>query len=302
MSSGKTSELFTWILIALIPISAGAGLFIGWAIYSGVGTSITLTVKGSTTVEPIIIATVEHFEVTHQGVTIEGTFDGSGTGISALIDGNADVAVSSRAVKSSENDTAFSTHNEYLRAFAIAKDGLTVITNNINTTTNFDLTIDEIKAIFNGTITSWDNPLLAGNGLTGDILVIARDSVSGTRGSFDELVMNNDDYVIGFQEKTSNADVITEIGTNPQAIGYCGIAYLDSTVKTVYINGIEPTKETILDGSYDITRDLYVVTLGYPGVNSMIWEYVQWLFSPTAQYYIDYVGFIAVQIKRDDLI
>ncbi|NHK30335.1 MAG: phosphate ABC transporter substrate-binding protein [Asgard group archaeon] len=301
MSFGKTSELFTWILIALIPISAGAGMFIGWAIYSGGGTSITLTVKGSTTVEPIILVTVEPFEATHQGVTIEGSFAGSGTGISALIDGNADVAVSSRTVKSSENDSAFSTHNEYLRAYAIAKDGLAVITNNLSTSTNFDLTIDEIKAIFNGTITSWDDPLLTGNGLTGNILVIARDSASGTRGSFDELVMGDDDYVSGFQEKTSNADVVTEVGTNPQAIGYCGIAYLDSTVKTVFIDGIEPTKETILDGSYDISRELFVVTLGYPGVNTMIWEYVQWLFSPTAQYYVDYVGFIAIQMKRDDL-
>ncbi|NHJ40173.1 MAG: phosphate ABC transporter substrate-binding protein [Asgard group archaeon] len=300
MSFGKTSNLLTWILIALIPIGTGAGVLIGWAFFNGEGTFITLTVKGSTTVEPIILATVDHFEATHPGVVIEGSFAGSGTGISALIVGEADVAVSSRAVKSSENDTAYTTNEEYLRVYSIAKDGLAVITHS-SVTTSFDLTIDEIKSIFNGTITTWDDPLLAGNGLTGDILVIARDSASGTRGSFDEIVLGDDDYVEGFQEKTSNADVVTEIGTNPQAIGYCGLAYLDSTVKTVYVDGVEPTKETILDGSYDISRDLFIVTLGYPGVDSMIWEYVQWLFSPTAQYYVDSVGYIAIQTKRDDL-
>jgi phosphate transport system substrate-binding protein len=301
MSFGKTSNLLTWILIALIPIGAGAGIFIGWAVFSGdQGVSVTITVKGSTTVEPIILATVDHFEITHPGVTIEGSFAGSGTGITALMDGEADVAVSSRPVKSTENDTAFTTHSEYLRAYAIAKDGLAVITH-IDATTNFDLTVDEIKSIFNGTITSWDDPLLSGNGLTGNILVIARDSASGTRGSFDDLVMGDDDYADDFQEKTSNADVVTEIGTNPQAIGYCGLAYLDSTVKTVFVDGVEPTKETVLDGNYDISRDLYVVTLGYPGVDTMIWEYVQWLFSPTAQGFVDSIGYIAVQTKRDDL-
>lgn len=301
MSFGKTSNLLTWILIVLIPISAGAGIFIGWSVFRGEGISITLTVKGSTTVEPIILATVEHFEVTHPGVTIEGSFAGSGTGISALIDNEADVAVSSRAVKSSENATAFSIHEVYLRVYAIAKDGLAVITHT-SVVASFDLTIDEIKAIFNGTITSWDDPLLTGNGLTGEILVIARDSASGTRGSFDELVMGDDDYASGFQEKTSNADVVTEIGTNPQTIGYCGLAYLDNSVKTVLVDGVEPTKVTVLDETYTISRDLYVVTLGHPGVNTMIWEYIQWLFSPTAQNDIDSAGFIAIQTKRDDLI
>jgi len=303
MSFGQISRTKMWVLIALIPIAAGAGFFMGWAYYGGGGgvSNILLEIKGSTTVEPICLATAPRFEATHPGVQIGISAAGSGTGIAAVIDGTADIGMSSRTVKVEENTSAHDATGEWLRAFAIAKDALAVITNAAATTTGFDMNLTLLRMIFNGTITSWDHPALAGHGLTGEIQVIARESTSGTRTAFDELVMGDDDYVADFQEKVSNQEVYDEIASNPHAIGYIGLAYMGSGVKAVSIDGIAVTKETVLDGSYKLSRSLYLVILGLPEVDSIIWEYVQWHFSPTAQYYIDQVGYIAIQAKRDDL-
>lgn len=301
MSFGKNVNTLTYILIGLIVVGTGAGVLIGWAAFKGDNTTTyTLNIKGSTTVEPICLETAEHFKAVHPNVEITISAAGSGTGIAAIIDGTANIAMSSRAVKSTENDTAYSTHSEHLRQYGIARDGLAVITNDA-ATTNFDLSIEQIRAIFNGTISSWDDSLLTGNGLTGAIQVIARESSSGTRGTFDDLVMDDDDYVSDFQEKTSNQEVVDTVGSNAQAIGYCGLAYLNNDVTTVLVDSIEASKETVIAGTYALSRSLYLVTLGTPGEDTMTWEYVQWHYSPTAQYYIDDVGYIAIQAKKDDI-
>jgi len=304
MSFGRPSKQTVWILIALIPIAASLGFFLGWALYGSHGgfASVTLEIKGSTTVEPICLATAPLFEATHPGIQIGISAAGSGTGISAVIDGTADIGMSSRQVKTEENITAHDETNLWLRSFAIAKDALVVITNAAATTTPFDMNLTLLRMIFNGTISSWDHPSLAGHGLTGAIQVIARESTSGTRTAFDEMVMGDDDYASDFQEKVSNQEVHDEIASNPQAIGYIGLAYMSPSVKDVLIDGINASKEHVRDGSYELSRSLFLVTLGIPNVDSLIWEYVQWHLSPTAQNYVEELGYIAVQAKRDDFI
>ena len=302
MSFGKKSGLLTWILIALIPIGAGAGVLIGWSVFGGTGggTEVTLDIRGSTTVEPICIATATIFMNVHPNVQVTIQASGSGTGITALIDGQANIAMSSRPVKSSENTTAHDQHSLYLKQYAIAKDGLAVIINSA-ATSDLDLNITMIRMIFNGSILTWDDARLPSVGLTGAIQVIARDSASGTRGTFDDLVMDDDDYVADFQEKVSNQEVVDDVGSNAQAIGYCGLAYLNDDVDAVIVDGVEASKETIVAGTYQLSRNLYLVTLGTPAANTLIFEYVQWHFSPTGQFYIDEVGYIAIQDKKDEI-
>jgi phosphate transport system substrate-binding protein len=303
MSFGKSGNLLTWIIIGLVgaAVGAGAGIGIGYAVFQGGAVqTVTLEIKGSTTVEPICLATAPDFEAAHPGVEIAISAAGSGTGITAVMDGQADIAMSSRAVKSSENATAHTNTGEYLRAFALAKDALAVVTHS-DATTNFDMNITLVRMIFNGSITSWDHPELTGNGLTGDIQVIARESTSGTRGSFDDMVMDDDDYVADFQEKISNQEVHDTVASNPQAIGYIGLAYMSTSVDSVLIEGVEATKANVIADTYQLSRSLYLVTLGTPAFDSLIWEYVQWHFSPSAQYHVDDVGYIAVGQTRDDL-
>ncbi len=310
MSFGKNTNKLTYLLIALIFVGTGLGVFIGWiAFYDGQGgDSYTLNVQGSTTVEKICTLSAVPFMDAHPGVqvTISGT--GSGTGIGTLINGQCDIAMASRAVKSSENETAHTSTGAWLRQFTIAKDGLAIIIND-DATSVLDLSLDEIKAIFNGTISSWDSTALPDVGLSGDILVVVREEGSGTRDTFNGLVMGDADqefpdsqYVGDALPMSSNQMIFDEVNTNPQAIGYVGLGYLGNGVESVHIDGVEPTFETIVDTTYSIQRGLYLVTLGDPDVGSLVWEYVNWHFSPDGQYYIFDSGFINILPRRDNLL
>ena len=101
---------------------------------------------------------------------------------------------------------------------------------------------------------------------------------------------------------TSNQMIFDEVNTNPQAIGYVGLGYLGSGVETVYVAGVEPSFDTILDATYLIQRELYLVSLGIPEIGSLAWEYINWHFSLEGQYYVFESGFINVLDKRDDVI
>lgn len=310
MSYGKNTSKLTYLLIALIIVGTGLGVFIGWIAFNDGhgGDSYILNIQGSTTVEKICTLSAVPFMDAHPSVqvTISGT--GSGTGIGTLINGQCNVAMASRAVKSSENETAHTNTGVWLRQFAIAKDGLAVIIND-DATSTLDLSVDTIKAIFNGTISSWDDTALPDVGLSGEIQVVVREEGSGTRDTFNGLIMGDADqefpdsqYVGDALPMSSNQMIFDEVKTNPQAIGYVGLGYLGVGVESVHVDGVEPTVETVVDATYPVQRNLYLVTLGNPDFGSLIWEYVNWHFSPEGQYYVFDSGFINVLPRRDNLI
>ena len=307
MSFGRYNNTLTYVLVVLIFVGTGLGIFIGWLAFKGEGgETIILNVQGSTTVEKICTLSAVPFMTAHPTVQVTVSGTGSGTGIGTLINGQCDIAMSSRAVKSSENDTAFANTGEYLRAFAIAKDGLAVIIND-DATGTLDLNIDEIRAIFNGTITTWGDAKLPNVGLAGEIQVVVREEGSGTRDAFNELVMGDEDqeepgsqYAGDALPMTSNQMIFDEINTNPQAIGYVGLGYISTGVVSVDVDGVTPTFDTVIDSTYSIQRALFLVTLGDPEVDSLIWEYINWHFSPEGQHYVFESGFINILDKRED--
>jgi phosphate transport system substrate-binding protein len=313
MSFGKSS-LLTWILIALIPVGAGAGILIGWAVFSGEeAQTYSLNVEGSTTVYKIVADSHIAFMDAHPGVVVTVAGTGSGSGIGTLINGLADVAMASRPAKDTENDTgvesAFAVQGEYLRAFPIAKDGLAIIVN--DDANALDMTIDQAKAIFNGTVDTWagvDTMLGLTSGLTGDIQVVVREEGSGTRDAFNELVMGDEDqddpdeqYAGDALQKNSNQLIFDEVNGNPNAIGYVGLGYVTTGVESVAIDGVAPSIATVVDGSYSVQRSLFLITLGWPTVGELIWEFINWHYSPDGQFYVEDNGFIAISIKRDDI-
>ncbi|NHJ49251.1 MAG: hypothetical protein FK733_15795 [Asgard group archaeon] len=304
MSFGQNNKLFTWILIGLIPIGACAGILIGWAVFQGGGGD--LNIQGSTTVEKIATGSAVPFMKGHPGVNVFVSGTGTGTGIGTLINQQCDVAMASRLVKNSENSSAFNSTGLYLRSFAIAKDGLAVIVNDAANST-LNLTILEIRSIFNGSITSWSDPLLVSIGLTGSIQVVVREEGSGTRDAFNNLVMGDEDQVVPYSKYvgdalslSSNQNIFDEIESNDQAIGYVGLGYIKDGIEAVTVDSIEPTVENVLNGSYIIQRDLYFVTLGYPESDSLVWEYVNWHLGLEGQYWVFAAGFININEKRDD--
>ncbi len=310
MSFGKNTSKLTYLLITLIFVGTGFGVFIGWIAFNdgNGGDTYILNVQGSTTVEKICTLSAVPFMEAHPSVqvTISGT--GSGTGIGTLINSQCDIAMASRTVKSTENDTAHTSTGVWLRQFTIAKDGLAIIIND-DVTSILDLSEDTIKAIFNGTISNWSDTALPDVGLSSEIQVVVREEGSGTRDTFNELIMGDADqefadsqYVGDALPMTSNQMIFDEVNTNPQAIGYVGLGYLGDGVESVHVDGVEPTFETVVDATYSIQRELYLVTLGDPEVGSLICEYVNWHFSPDGQYFVFDSGFINILPRRDNLI
>ncbi|MBD3191545.1 MAG: phosphate ABC transporter substrate-binding protein PstS family protein [Candidatus Heimdallarchaeota archaeon] len=300
MSFGKQTNLLTIILIILIPVAGATGFLITWGVMRGGGASTEINVEGSTTVWKIMETSHQEFMAAHPSVTVTVSATGSGSGITALIDGQCDVAMASRPFKPEENTAA----GGELTDFAIAKDGLAIIIN--SAADPLDVTIEEARQIFNGEITSWSDPEVSDAGLTGDIQVVVRESGSGTRDTFNDIVMGDEDqvepgsqYVSGALEKTSNQLIKDAVAENENYIGYVGLGYVSGDVEAVSIGGVAPSKATVVDDSYPVARSLFLITIGEP--EGMVKEFINFHFSPTCQYIVEDVGFIAVGTKWDEL-
>ncbi|OQX21588.1 MAG: phosphate-binding protein [Candidatus Altiarchaeales archaeon A3] len=214
-----------------------------------------LTVSGSTTVLPIAQQAADAFMDKYSEVNIQVSGGGSGVGVQSAGTKTADIGLSSRELKDSEK-------KDYpdLVSYPIAKDGIAIIVNPKNTLSS--LTEDQIKKIYEGTYTNWKD--LGGNDR--EIVVVSRDTASGTREFFLEHIMKKGNLTKKALEKNANGAVQQTVAQTPGAIGYVGLGYIDATVKAIKIdkNGVltEPTVKNILDGKYPISRDLYMITNG----------------------------------------
>ncbi len=284
----------TIILVALVPVAITAGVLIAWSMYSNQNFQ-ELDIEGSTTVYKIIEEAQHPYIDLHPFVALTITGTSSSSGIISLSEGLIEIAMASRPIETSENTSA----DGNLREFPIAKDVLAIIINDVANPLNISLDIG--RAIFNGTITDWSHPSVNTTGLTGTIQVVVRQDGSGSRDFFNEYVMGDGDqlipgseYVSGAVTKTSNQLVLDDVRTNDNYIGYVGLGYIEEGVEPIIINNIEPTKETALDESYPIQRNLFLVTYGDPEVNSAISEFIRWIQSPPGQEIVDLSGFVAI--------
>ena len=134
----------------------------------------------------------------------------------------------------------------------MALDGVAVVINPANSVE--DLTVEQIAQIFTGEITNWSEL----GGTDGEIAVFGREAGSGTRGAFEEIVgVDNCKYT---NEYSSTGDVIGNVASNPNAIGYASLSAVDDTVKAVMVNGVAPSEDTVKDGTYEIQRPFVMVT------------------------------------------
>ncbi|NHJ84392.1 MAG: phosphate ABC transporter substrate-binding protein [Asgard group archaeon] len=293
MSFTSKRSVWTYVLMALIPIAGISGWLITKTILQS-GETSQIVIAGSTTVFKTIDAAQEEFMTSHPGIIITVSGTGTGAGITSLIDGSIDLAMASREVKSIENATS----GGLLRSHAIAKDGLIVIVH--ESANPLDLNLTEVELIFNGTITDWSDPIVSVAGLTGTIQLVVREEGSGTRDAFNELVMEGDDDPYPGTEipKASNQLIVDSVAANPNYIGYIGLGYIDERVDAISINGTQPSIETVQDGTYEIQRDLYLVTMGEP--TGLIKEFINWMFSPDGQSIVIDSGFINVAPTKEE--
>lgn len=205
----------------------------------------TVNTDGSTSMESVVKALGEAFMEMNPEVTVNYSGTGSGTGIQSAIDGTCDLGLSSRALKDEEKT------NGALENI-VALDGVAVVINPANGVE--DLTVEQIAQIFTGEITNWSEL----GGTDGEIAVFGREAGSGTRGAFEEIVgVDNCKYT---NEYSSTGDVIGNVASNPNAIGYASLSAVDDTVKAVKVNGVAPSEDTVKDGTYEIQRPFVMVT------------------------------------------
>ncbi len=242
----------------------------------------TIKVDGSTTVLPIMQKIVEAYMKAHPDVKITVSGGGSGNGIKALIDGATDVAMASRAMEDKEIDLAKS-KNIAPKQIVCAIDAIVPVVNPANKLT--EITTDQLKDLYMGKITSWKD--LGGEG---PVVVVSRDTSSGTYETWEGLVMKKERVFPGALMQASNGAVVQAVSKNKNAMGYVGIGYLDASTKGLKVNGIEPTAENAKSKKFPISRDLYLYTNGEPA--GAVKGLVDFLLGAEGQKLVKEAGFV----------
>ncbi len=215
-------------------------------------------------------------------ITISG--GGSGNGIKAIIDGSTDIANSSRFIKDKEAAMAME-KGRYPVPFAVAYDCIVPVVHPENTIVN--ITLSQLKAIYKGEIKNWKEL----GGQDRKIVVISRDTSSGTYEVWEEKVMKKERVFPGALLQASNGAIVQAVSNNKNAIGYIGIGYLDNTVKALMVDRIKGTEETTLNGSYPISRALYMFTNGWPKGDAL--NFINFVIHPQkGQKYVKEAGFV----------
>jgi phosphate transport system substrate-binding protein len=263
------------IILVVLCLLAGAGAAL----------AENIVIKGSTTVLPIAQAVLEAYMKANPGTTISLSGGGSGEGIKALIDSSTDIATSSRGIKESELSLAKSKGINPMSTI-VAIDAIVPVVNPKNPVK--DLTIDQLSQIYQGKITNWKE--VGGEDL--QIVVISRDSSSGTFESWAELVLNKAKVTPRAQLQASNGAIVQAISKNRYALGYIGLGYLDKTVKALTAGGIPASAKTALSGKYPISRPLYFYTNGAPKGETV--KFIRFVLSPAGRKIVAKEGFVPV--------
>ncbi|WAC06527.1 MAG: phosphate ABC transporter substrate-binding protein [Thermodesulfobacteriota bacterium] len=245
-----------------------------------------ITIKGSTTVLPIAQITAEVFMERHPDVKISVQGGGSGIGIAGIIDGTCDIGDSSRSMKEQELSNAVS-KNVNPKANLVAMDGLAVVVHPSNKLTG--LTKNQVKDIYIGKISDWS----ALGGGTQKIVVISRDSASGTFESFGEMALDKQKVRPDALMQASNQAVASTVAKTPGAIGYVGLGYLSSRVKALALNGVMPSRETVLNNKYKLARPLFMYTNGSP--QGVVKDFLDFVLSAEGQRLVEETGFVVLK-------
>lgn len=242
----------------------------------------TVTLAGSTSMQKLCEAMIESFEEVYPDITVTAEYTGSGAGLEALAGGKTDIGNASRSLKDGEKQSG-AVEN------IVAIDGIAVITHKDSVVS--DLTAQQLTDIYTGKITNWKD--LGG----GDeaIVVLGREAGSGTRGAFEELLKIEDQCAYA-QELDSTGGVLAKVAATPGSIGYVSLDVVDDTVKALSLDGVAPTEENIVAGSYKLSRPFVMATLGtIEEQNDLVKTWFNYVQSDEGQAVIKAMGLILPQ-------
>jgi phosphate transport system substrate-binding protein len=251
-----------------------------------------ITVKGSDTMVILGQRWAEEYMKKNPGTAIQVTGGGSGTGISALINGTTDICQSSRSIKPTEKEKLRERYSTPGVEIPVARDGLSVFVNETNPLN--EITMDQLKQIFTGKVTSWKDL----GGPDAKIIVYSRENSSGTYVFFKEHVLQNADYTPRAQAMPGTAAVVNAVSKEKLSIGYGGAAYAKG-IKTLKVKkdaaspAIAPSKATVTDGTYALSRPLFFYLRNK--ATGDIKSFVDWVLAADGQAIVDKVGYFPVK-------
>jgi len=255
---------------------------------AGVASAEKLQIEGSTTVGPIADAFADYLKGLYPSLEITVNKTGSGNGAAALIDGRCDIATMSRFMKVEEEFKKAVDKGICPVAHVVAMDGVCVIVHPSNPIKG--LTTAQVRDIYLGKIKNWKE--LGGPDTA--IVPVSRDTSSGTYESFHEMVMKKQDMAANVEYVNANPQAHARVSSTTGAIAYVGLGFVDAKVKALKIDGVEPTRQTIMSGTYPISRPLFLFTNGYPKLGSIVHKFVTLHLTEKGQELVEAKGFIPV--------
>lgn len=283
----KAKTIVALVLAVVVIGSIGYYVYVG-----GFNPRRTLTLAGSTTVLPLAQAEAEKYLSTHVHDDIRISDGGSGVGIAALLDGTTDIAMSSRQITPQEIAMGQQKGLTIVET-TIALDAVCVIVHPSNTITQ--LTLDQVALIYTGKYTNWKQ--LGGPDMA--IVVYQRETTSGTYEVFNSKILKGRTVTASALSTASNGEMRDKVAQNQGAIGYVGLAYVDATVKGLSLAKdasspyVHPSAETVREGSYAVSRKLYLYTNGNP--SGVAKDFIDFILSSDGQNIVSQVGYISLK-------
>lgn len=245
------------IIIAIIALSITSGL-----------DKERIDIAGSTSVQPLAEQLATAYAADHENVQVNVQGGGSGMGIRSVSQGIADIGTSSKEL--SADDSVGVT------AVELGKEGIVIGVHNSNTIN--DLSTDQINQIFSGEVTNWKEV----GGPDEEIHIITREEGSGTRDAFESIVMDGKDIKSDAIVQSSTESVKQAVSTDPGAVGYMSFAHMSDDVKSITVNNVPISEETIADGSYELQRP-FLFVINDENYSQTVQEFIDWIKSPQGE-------------------
>lgn len=253
----------------------------------------TITEKGSDTMVLLAQAWAEKFGAKNANIEVAVSGGGSGTGISALINGTTDIANASRPMNDQERQQIRQKYGTDVVEIPVAKDGVAIYVNAANSVDA--LSLEQLRGIYSGTVKNWKEV----GGADAPIILYGRENSSGTYAFFKEHVLNKSDFAANTQTLPGTAGVVGAIAKDKNGIGYGGEAYGSTDIKMVKIMGanggpaMEPSEENVRSGAYPLSRELYFYLRQQP--TGATKEYVDWVLGTEGQAVVREVGYFPIK-------
>lgn len=266
----------------------GAIALLGALAVTPVSAKETISAVGSSSVTPLMEVFGETYMKSNDNVFIEVQGPGSSAGVKAAKNGSADLGMASRNLKASEEEPTLKTE-------VIARDGIAVVVNPKNELKG--LTAEQVSAIYKGEITNWKDV----GGADKPIVAITRDTASGTRGAFEDIMKLKkkigDIKVSAISQRAQvangNGALKTMVASNPYAIGYISLGTVDATVHALDVDGVAASVDNVKNSSYKVARPFLVLYKeGKPSAETQ--KFLDWMLSADAQAIVAKKGYIPV--------